>query len=278
MFFKSENRIRIAGPNQVCYVDFFIRDHPEAIEEIWCRHETELGHFYECLHNGTLLVDEAAIATARSMLALHAARSLTYLDVAARSGEMAIEKVRSDLINDMSNELAHQIQSRTQYRMPITPALLLAEATSAVTRNSSAVAVGGELFATRLVDHFNQAREILEKNGPEIEVITPENPNAEFLISDDPVLIPSSSGDGRIGIDQGVGWLQAQTFAMPFSPRCLIAAAAVGKEVAIDDRSVDLMNELQIKRARKHVVTRPNSGLAQWASDNWRITEENNNS
>jgi hypothetical protein len=110
---KDEMRVRASGPNGVCWLDFFVHDHPEEIEQVWGRREKGLGPFYQALLAGTLLDSDAAVQRARTMLALHAARSHTYLEIANTARNIAKKTVRDGLLADLPHELANQIRSRS---------------------------------------------------------------------------------------------------------------------------------------------------------------------
>jgi len=133
--------------------------------------------------------------------------------------------------------------------------------------------LGGAVFRDRLFAHFRRARQLM-KAQKGLEVLVPVDPASEFVIGDDPVLIPSSQRDGRFGPCQGVRWLEAETFFMPLSPRHVIAVGPANVWRDVNDDVVQWMNLHQLRQSRRHLVTRPGSGLAHWAADVIRTTVE----
>ena len=234
-------------------------------EQLWGDFERRLGYLYSALSSDELLDNQRAMNTVRAILALHAARSYTVAQVGEMATRWSKERVARELVINQPVDLAAQIRSRTPYEVPITPSLLIEEARRAVERNSGAFVPGGPAFRDRLYVHFRTARHHLKENGPGIELIVPADPKSEFLISDDPVLLPSRERDGRLGPREGVGLLEAETFAMPFSPRHVLAVGPVNRRIEVDHETVERFNAAQVRSAHVHVVARPGSGLAEWA-------------
>lgn len=256
--------------DQICAIANFIRVDPARAEREWGRHETRLGEFYRSLSEDSFFDNPRAVQTARSMLALHAARSYTTQDVSAVARQAASERVAHELVAKHPEELIAAIHRRSLLFVPITYETLLDEARRAVARNSAPMEPGREFFRDRLFVHFRRARALM-KAQPGVEVFIPLNPDSEFVIGDDPVLIPGAQADGRFGPRQGVAWLQAKTFVMSFSPRCAIAVGPKDVWREIDDDVVRWLNLHQLRQSRRHLVSRPGSGLAAWAADVIRI-------
>ena len=257
------------SPREVCAVENFIHDDPAKAERLWSKHETRLGAFDSALTEETFFGDPGALRTARAMLALHAVRSYTGSAVSARARAAAAEKTAHELVAKYPNELFLSVLQRTRLALPMTYDVLLAEARGAVERNTSSIAPGGAFFRDGLFRHFSEARRLMKAQGG-LEVLVPANPHSEFVIADDPVIIPARDMDGRFGPLQGVPWSQAKTFFMPFSPCHVIAVGPSNIWRPVDDDAVDWLNRNQLGQARRHLVTRPGSGLVQWAAETRR--------
>jgi hypothetical protein len=265
--------VSLAPTDEVCAIENFIYDDPARAERTWGDHERRLGDFYGALTEERLFDDPRALQTARTMLALHAARSYTMRDVSLRAQALAKEKVAHDLVAKYPDELIAEIHKRALLFVPITYGVLLDEARRAVDRNSGPLVLGGPVFRDRLFAHFRRARQLMKAQAG-LEVFVPANPDSEFVIGDDPVLVPSAQMDGRFGPRHGVGWLEAKTFVMPFSPRHVIAVGPANVWREVNDDVVRWINLHQLLQSRRHLVTRRGSGLAQWAADVTRTIAE----
>jgi len=266
VYLRESGLTTLAPTSEVCAIQNFIHDDPARVEHAWGSHETRLGDFYRALTKEGFFGDPRAVQTARTMLALHAARSYTMGDVSALARAAAKEQTAHELVAKYPHELIAAIHSRTLLFIPITYAVLLDEARRAVERNSGPMVPGGAFFRDRLVTHFRRARQLM-KAQPGLEVLVPANPSSEFVVGDDPVLIPSAEMDGRFGPRHGVGWLEAKTFVMPFSPRHVIAVGPTDVWHEVSDDVVTWVNLHQLRQSRRHLVTRRGSGLAHWAAD-----------
>jgi hypothetical protein len=167
------------------------------------------------------------------------------------------------------DELFSTLLQRTGLILPRTCDLLISEARRAGDRNMDNIAHGGAFVRDGLFRHFAEARRLMKAQGG-LQVLVPANPNSEFVIGDDPVIIPSQEMDGRFGPLQGVAWPQAKTFLMPFSPRHVIAVGPSDTWRSVDDDAVNWLNLNQLGQARRHLITRPSSGLGQWAAETRR--------
>lgn len=270
---RESGSIALARTDEVCAIENFVHDDSARAERAWGDHERRLGDFYRALTEERLFDDPRAPQTARTMLALHAARSHTMRVVSLRAQALAREKVAHDLVAKYPDELIAEIRKRALLFVPITYAVLLDQARRAVDRNSGPLALGGAVFRDRLFAHFRRARQLMKAQAG-LEIFMPANPESEFVIGDDPVLIPSGQRDGRFGPTHGVGWMEAQTFVMPFSPRHVIAVGPANVWRQVDDDVVRWINLHQLRQSRRHLVTRRGSGLAQWAADLVRATAE----
>jgi hypothetical protein len=268
---RESGLIDLAPTDEVCAIEKFIHDDPARAEQTWGRYETHLGDFYRALSENRLFDDPRGLKTARTTLALHAARSYTMRDVSLRAQPLVREIVSHDLVADYFDELIAEIHNRSFLVAPITYAVLLDEARRAVDQHLGAP--GDADFRNRLFGHFRRARQLMEAQAG-LEVFVPANPQSEFVIGDDPVLLPSTQEDGRVGLRDGVRWLEAQTFVMPFSPRHVIAVGPANVWREVNDDVVRWINLHQLRQSRRHLVTRRGSGLADWAADVIRTTTE----
>ncbi len=203
--------ITATSPSKVCAVENFIQDDPAKAEQCWSRYETQLGDFYLSLTEERFFTNPRSVRVARSMLALHAVRSYTASEVSARARIAAKEQTARGLVAMYPDELFHDVLQRTGLVLPCTYQVLILEALRAVDRNMGGIADGGAFFRDGLLRHFAEARRLMKAQGG-LEVLVPENPNSEFVIADDPVVIPSREMDGRFGPLQGVPWPAAKTF------------------------------------------------------------------
>jgi hypothetical protein len=266
VYFRESGDVEFADPDGVCWIEHFVREDPEKAELLWGTYERRLTYFYAALDEIDFFKNERAVRTARSMLALHAARSYTARDIAGVAEALTKKKVVRDLVRHHRDELVGRIRSRSSFAIPMTPAMLIDEANRTVDRNASPLEVGGQLFRDRLFVHFREARRLMDAQ-PGLEIFAPANPHSEFAIGDDPVLIPSRNRDGRFGPLQRVGWFDAETFLMPFSPRHVIAVGPANRRFEMADDAVEWVNGHQLRQTREHLVARPGSGLAQWAAN-----------
>lgn len=266
VFDRESGLIDLLTTGEACAIDNFIRDDPSKAERTWGRHETHLGDLYGSLTEERFFAAPRALNAARTMLAVHATRSHTARDISALATRFAKERAAQELVAKYPDELIAHIQRRSLLLVPITPLVLLAEARLAVERNSEQLVPGGAFFRDRLFAHLQKARRLM-KAQPGLEVFVPANPDLEFVIGDDPVVIPSAARDGRFGPLQGVGWFQAGTFLMPFTPRHVIAVGPTDIWRRVDDDVVRWVNLQQLRQSRRHLVTRPGSGWAQWAAE-----------
>ncbi len=261
---RESGLVAFAPTDEVCAIKKLIHDDPARAEQTWGRYETHLGDFYRALTENRLFDDPRGLKTARNTLALHAARSYTMRDVSLRAQPLVRDGVARHLVAQYPEELTAEIHKRSLLVVPITYAVLLDEARRAVDQHLGAV--GDADFRDRLFGHFRRARQLMEAQAG-LEVFVPANPESEFVIGDDPVLIPSGQRDGRFGPTHGVGWLEAQTFVMPFSPRHVIAVGPANVWREVNDDVVRWINLHELRQSRRHLVTRRGSGLAQWAAD-----------
>lgn len=268
---RESGLVTLAQPDEVCAIENFIHDDPARAERTWGRYETHLGDFYRVLTEDGLFDNLRALKTARDTLALHAARSYTVRDTSLRAQPLVRDFVARDLVAKYPEELIAEIQKRSSLVAPITHTVLLDEAGRAVDQHLGVV--GDADFRDRLFGHFRRARQLMEAQAG-VEVFVPTNPESEFVIGDDPVLLPSGQRDGRVGLRDGVRWLEAQTFVMPFTPRHVIAVGPANVWREVNDGVVEWINFHQLRQSRQHLVTRRGSGLAQWAANAISTTAE----
>lgn len=270
---KATELVTSEVPEDVCWFEFFVHSNPKDAEEHWAKYERRLPHLFEVLDAGELFQDERAMTTARTTLALHAARSFSMRELAKNAHDGAKLRTSRELVRDHPGELAKRIQSDSPFNIPVTRSLLQDKAENLVERLGVDLEPGGENFRQNLIKYFREARRIL-RNQQGLEVLIPSSRSAGFVIGDDPVLLPSALKDGRVGLLQGVGLLSAATFVMPFGPRVSIAVGPSNTFTELDDALVDWNNRMQVEQAHSHVIANSEDQLINAAQETLVITEQ----
>ncbi len=248
-----------ARPARVGFVNYFIRNEPEASERRWSEVENRLPDVFGALDAGTLLNEPELVDITKRCIALHAARSLTFQGVYELSRQRGIERVRQAALEDPV-ELAGAFSKRTGL-YPAGPQALELEARLEAQEAAQRLLADGRYFRDHIHDNVRRLEELLSTAG--LEVLHTTTGMGEFLIADDPApsIKRDSVGVGPLG---GVPWSQADTVALPLGPGHLIAVAKVSAWQVLDAVKVQRCNEYLLRNAQDRVFYRPGSGVREF--------------
>jgi hypothetical protein len=243
-------------PEAVGYVLDFINYDAQHYEDKWQESEGKLSVIYDAFKGGTLHIDPDAITAAKNVIALHAARSRTMMNVLtlARTGER--HALISELLGQQGPHLADAFLKRTGFIATGSEALILqAEYEADI---ATATVTSGQFQGWRIETNFDDLVKLLDRTS--IQVVTAA-PNARrFMIGDDPS--PSMKPYFRgLGPPGGVTWRDAKTIALPMSPDFTIALSDKASIVEVTDKEVEFLNRVQMSNAEESVFYRPDSVL-----------------
>lgn len=113
----------------------------------------------------------------------------------------------------------------------------------------------GALFRLRVQDLFETVCERFQNSG--VEVLSPAAAGSEFLIGDTPALTVHFIS-GAAGVRAGVSLAAANTVMLPLTPRLLVCLGPATKAAQVPPGFVELVNHVQVRAARQHVLHRLN--------------------
>lgn len=195
VFNKLREDDKLLTPLEIAYVE--IDDSIiEALERKWTQEvETHAPKTINILNNGDVLRYEKHIRMLKKILALHFIRSASLFVFLARSKNIYAQQIIDEVAAVYPGH-RRMIEQRVK-------------AEWSDKANSMIPAI--------LMENINKVEDYLENYGLEIGLAPA---GTDFVISDNPAI--TMNNDGRMGIMNGVPITEADSFAMPITPRHLI--------------------------------------------------------
>jgi hypothetical protein len=234
-------------------MDFIAVQRSEA-EKLWRTVEDRMPEVYLAIENGTIDHDPAAAKALKDCIALHFIRSETMKGVADRSNAAAIAQMRQTLASE-PQRIADEYLGETGIKIE-TPQ----ELSYVIDRIMAPIEVvlsSADEFVERVKVHFNDVKNWC--SGLELEILSPENADDEFLIGDTPCLSykPGSLLGGPLA---GVPLGEAAAVYMPIDPKYIASLARKGGWHRIASEQVGQINHMQALNAKRQLCARPGMG------------------
>jgi hypothetical protein len=249
-------------PKEVGYVVDYINHEAQRFEDKWQEAERQLDLIYTAYGNQTLHLDPVAIDAAKNLIALHAARSRTMINVLNHVRDRVRHHLTAELIKNEPERLAQSFYERTGLHAVGSEAILYqAELEAAKAADTTET---GKFVGWRVETNYDDLRQLLSRTSIQVLVASPSS--RRFIIGDDPSpsMKASYKGLGPLG---GVPWPEATTIGLPMSPDFSIALKNSPELIEIDDHQVALLNMVQFSNAESSVFYRPNRALRENAID-----------
>jgi hypothetical protein len=243
-------RARRLSAGGVGYIDDFVKIDSEALEKTWNETESELPRALAAAADGTLFDAAALVSVIRDTIALHIARSVPVLAMHTASFEHAYEQRLAAL---EATSLAAAAFRRSHGLVPAGPEGRGLGA-AAILGSSLEQERSGGVFRLMVEYHFDNLKNWFD-HCP-LELVTPADPNAEFLMGDIPALTINFR-TGAAGVHAGVPVGEANTVVLPLGPRLLAALGPTDKFGSVPGKLVDHLNALQVRAATSYVYYRP---------------------
>ena len=251
----ASGRLDLLRANDVGYIENFVPVDSKATEELWQQVETRLYQAIKAARGGTALGDPAHISTLRNVVALHFVRNPHTLEIH--------NKTFGDTLNEQLDRTAKTPWAAEAFRQRygLVPAGLEGMRRGAELFHERVVTLHdqGGLFRISVQNLYEKVRDRFDARG--VEILTPTNPDKEFLLGDVPA-ITIASATGKFGLSQGIKVDDADMIFMPLTPRLLVVIGPANAARSISDDEVDAYNEMQVREARDFVLHRPGTNFA----------------
>lgn len=246
------------GTKGVGWVLDFVKIDSASTESIWQRVENSLAQAIAAAHAGTVLADPLLVETLRNAIALHHVRHPQTKDNHER---IWVETRDSAVSRIATTPLAAEAFRRNHHGIhPAGVEALQMGAEVAVERLTNAVD-NGVVFRLRVEDLFDKICDRFAGHG--LEILTPANPDKEYVIGDVPALAVDFA-TGAAGLAQGVGLANANAVILPLAPRVLVALGPADATASAPDPLVDSLNALQVRAAERYVYHRPGADFVSF--------------
>lgn len=245
------------GTGGVGWVENFVKVDSARTERAWKRVEDWLTDAITAAENGTVLSDARLVGILRDAVALHHVRHPQTKELHEKTwADTWVQRVTKLAATPLSWEAFH----RKYGLYPAGPEGMRLGAEAALSRLTKS-ADEGALFRLRVEDLFDRVCDRFAQSG--VEILTPANPEKEFLLGDLPALTVDLV-NGRASMAQGVGLANATAIILPLSPRVLVALGPANATGAAPDSLVDQLNALQVRAADRYVYHRPEADFAEF--------------
>ncbi|MDA8314043.1 MAG: hypothetical protein M0010_02555 [Actinomycetota bacterium] len=248
--------VRLRTPRQVGKVTDFVPIDSEVTERLWKGEvEDHLHDALESVEHGTVFDHPEHVATIKTTIALHYARSLEIEEVHGRSWSDGLEAVVRQMLEADPSALARVVARRTRLELPPSAAIGLALEQLAADKTRAASA--GLAFRLLVEDLFRRARAFVERSP--LQIWTPAA--GSFVLGDTPAL---TWGNGAVGIQGGVPFGEARSVSLPLGPGHLAAFGQVGGYGELTPEAVNEVNRWQIRQAQRYVYFHPDPATEEW--------------
>lgn len=246
---RQKDLIFNPGSNHGIFKTNFDPHDPLGAEGRWAEVEQRLPEAFKALDDRTALDNPAVVDILRDLIAVHWARTPVMKDL----HETIAKKVMEDSIRRREFQpeiLARGLESATGL-IAAGPAGL--DWYNRDVHERVLAEMRDEYFSGRNRHHYEWARERFQRSALQVGYASPD---AEFVISDSPVITRKAGHDG-VGPHQGVALGDAIEVCMPVTPRILLGLGQEPAIVNMTHEDVERYNSLQWLAYRRWVACRP---------------------
>jgi hypothetical protein len=248
---------KAATSNQVGYVMDFVKVDSGTVEQVWQRVENRLPDAIAAAEDGSILHRPELQQVLREALALHFARNPHTLEAHVASWKaVRSRQIQAIAATPLASEAFRRAHSGI---VPAGPEAQLLGAEAALVRLTEAEH-SGALFRLIVEDRFDRVCDLLGQTP--LEILTPIEPDDEFVIGDVPAITYDAKMDA-VGVREGVALMSGDTVMLPLGPRLLIALGPNPQLAALGRPAVERMNQLQVRAAQSYVCYRPGAAVAR---------------
>ena len=248
--------MRRRTPRQVGKVTDFVPIDSEVTERLW-KGEVE-DHLHDALESvvrGTVFDHPEHVATIKTTIALHYARSLEVEELHDWAWSDGLKAVVRQMLEADPSALARVVARRT--RLELSPSAAMDLALEQLAADEARADSAGLAFRLFVEDLFRRTRAFAERSP--LQIWTPAA--GFFVLGDTPAL---TWGNGAVGIQGGVPFTAARSVSLPLGPGHLAAFGQLEGYGELAPEAVDEVNRWQIRRARHYVYFHPDQATEEW--------------